>query len=84
MYAGFPDLSRRTILRYAKEIGLDVNRFTADLDSHKYKTRVMSEEQEGEAAGVGGTPTFFINGRKYNGIFDVASVTPLLKKEMSR
>ena len=29
MYAGFPDLSRRTVMRYAKEIGLDVNRFTA-------------------------------------------------------
>lgn len=84
MYAGFPDLSRKTVLRYAKEIGLDMNRFTAELDSHKYKARVMAEEQEGEVAGVGGTPTFFINGKKYNGIFDVATITPVIKKELSR
>jgi protein-disulfide isomerase len=82
MYAGFPDLSRKTVMRYAKEIGLDVNRFTADVDSHRFKTRVHAEEQEGEVAGVGGTPTFFINGRKYNGVFDVASVVPLIKKEL--
>jgi protein-disulfide isomerase len=82
LYAGFPDISRRTVLRYAKQIGLDVNKFTAELDSHKYKTRVHMEEQEGETAGVGGTPTFFINGKKYNGLFDVATVAPLIKKEL--
>ena len=82
LYAGFPDISRRTVLRYAKQIGLDMNRFTSELDSHKYKTRVHMEEQEGEAAGVGGTPTFFINGKKYNGLFDVATVGPLIKKEL--
>jgi protein-disulfide isomerase len=82
MYAGFPDLSRKTVMRYAKEIGLDLNRFTADVDGHKFKARVHSEEQEGEVAGVGGTPTFFINGKKYNGIFDVATVAPVIKKEL--
>ncbi len=84
MYAGFPDLSRKTVLRYAKEIGLDVNRFTAlrSTSRQKYKARVMSEEHEGEDAGVGGTPTFFFNGKKFNGVFDVASVTPIIKKEL--
>jgi protein-disulfide isomerase len=82
LYAGFPDLSRRTVMRYAKEIGLDVNRFADDVDSRKFKARVHNEEQEGEVAGVGGTPTFFINGKKYNGVFDVASVSPLIKKEL--
>jgi protein-disulfide isomerase len=81
LYAGFPDLSRKTVFGYAKQIGLDMNRFTADLDSRKFKTRVQFEEQEGEAAGVGGTPTFFFNGRKYNGIFEVAAVDSLIKKE---
>jgi protein-disulfide isomerase len=81
LYAGFPDLSRKTVLGYAKQIGLDVNRFTADLDSRKFKARVRSEEQEGEAAGVGGTPTFFFNGRKYNGVFEVGPVEAMMKKE---
>jgi protein-disulfide isomerase len=82
LYAGFPDLARKTVMNYAKEIGLDMNRFTADLDSHKFKTRVRAEEQEGEEAGVGGTPTFFFNGKRYNGVFDVATVAPLIKKEL--
>jgi protein-disulfide isomerase len=82
LYAGFPDLSRKTIMNYAKEIGLDINRFTADLDSHKFKARVRSEEQEGEVAGVDGTPTFFINGKKYGGTFEASIVAPLIKKEL--
>jgi protein-disulfide isomerase len=82
LYAGYPDLSRRTVMKYAQEIGLDVNKFTAAVDSHKYKARVHAEEQEGEAAGVAGTPTFYINGQKYNGLFDVASVVPVIKKEL--
>ncbi len=82
LYGGFPDLSRRTVLKYAKDIGLDMNRFVADVDSHKFRARVALEEHEGENAGVGGTPTFFIDGKKYNGLFDLATVAPLIKKEM--
>jgi protein-disulfide isomerase len=83
LYAGFPDLSRRTIMRYAKEIGLDVNKFEYELDHHKNQVRVLLEEHEGEAAGVGGTPTFFFNGKKFNGMFDVATVAPLIRKELA-
>ncbi|HYA17327.1 MAG TPA: thioredoxin domain-containing protein [Bryobacteraceae bacterium] len=82
LYGGFPDLSRATVMRYAKQIGLDLNRFTRELDSHKYKDRVHAEEQEGEAAGVGGTPTFYFNGRRYNGAFDLASVAPVIKSQL--
>jgi protein-disulfide isomerase len=82
LYAGFPDLSRKTVMIYAKELRLDMNKFTADLDSHKFRARVRTEEQEGEVAGVGGTPTFYFNGKKYNGVFDVASVVPIIKKEL--
>jgi protein-disulfide isomerase len=84
LYAGFPDLSRRRVFGYAKQIGLDMNRFTADVDSHKFATRVHTEEKEGENLGVAGTPTFFLDGRKYNGVFDVASVAPLIKKELTK
>ena len=81
LYAGFPDLSRNRIMGYARQLNLDVKRFTAEVDSHKYKARVAAEEQEGQAAGVSGTPTFFFNGRKYNGTFTAAAVVPLLRKE---
>jgi protein-disulfide isomerase len=81
LYGGFPDLSRPTVMRYAQQIGLDLKRFTSELDSHKYKTRVRAEEQEGEAAGVSGTPTFYFNGRKYNGPFEVAQVSAAIKAQ---
>jgi protein-disulfide isomerase len=82
LYAGFPDISRRTVFGYAKRIGLDMNKFTQDVDSHKFKTAVHNEEQQGEVAGVEGTPTFYINGKRYNGVFDVSSVAPLIKNEL--
>jgi protein-disulfide isomerase len=84
LYAGFPDLGRQRIDNYAKQLKLDIPRFNADLASHKYKARVLAEEKEGEVAGVEGTPTFFFNGKRYNGNFDVATVLPLIKKELGR
>jgi protein-disulfide isomerase len=82
LYGGFPDLSRNTVMRYAKQIGLDIDRFTKEVDSHKYKDRVHAEEQEGEAAGVGGTPTFYLNGRRYNGAFELSAVAPVIKSQL--
>ncbi len=81
LYANFRQLSRPRILSWAKEIGLDLPRFTADLDSHKYASRVASEEKQGEAAGVEGTPTFYIDGHRLNAVFDMATVTPLIVKK---
>jgi protein-disulfide isomerase len=78
LYANFRQLSRARILMWAKEMGLDLPRFTADLDSHKYKARVESEEKQGEAAGVEGTPTFYIDGHRLNAVFDTATVAPLI------
>ncbi len=82
LYAGFPDLSRQTVFGYARKIGLDMKKFTEDVDSHRFKTPVHIEEQEGEVAGVEGTPTFYINGKRYNGVFNVASVAPLIRNEL--
>ena len=81
LYAGFPDVSRNRVMGYARQLNLDLKRFTSDVDSHKYKARVDAEEKEGEEAGVSGTPTFYFNGRKYNGVFTAAAVVPLLRKE---
>jgi protein-disulfide isomerase len=59
-----------------------MNRFKADLDSHKYAARVHAEEQEGEVAGVEGTPTFFINGKRFNGVFEVSAIVPIIADEL--
>jgi protein-disulfide isomerase len=82
LYAGFPNLSRKTVFGYAQKLGLDMKRFTAEVDSHKYKARVAFEENEGEEAGVSGTPTFFVNGKKYNEVFTAAKMTPIIQQEL--
>ncbi len=54
--------ARTAFIAYAKQIGLNVNKFTTCLDSHKYKQNVTDSESEGTKLGVQGTPSFFING----------------------
>jgi protein-disulfide isomerase len=84
IFAAFPKpLTRTLIFSFAKQMNLNIPKFTADLDSHKFKARVMAEEQEGEVAGVAGTPTFFLNGKKYNSTFEAAQVLPLIRKELA-
>jgi len=82
MYANFRQITRAHILVWAGEVGLDMTRFRADLDAHKYAARVHTEEQEGEVAGVGGTPTFFIDGKKFNGVFEVKAIAPIILDEL--
>lgn len=84
MFANFRQLNRERIIALAKETGLDMTRFTADLDSNQTKARVTRELQEGTNAGVSGTPTFFINGKKYNGAVEPERLKPLLDKELGR
>jgi protein-disulfide isomerase len=82
MYANFRQINRARILIWAMEAGLDLNRFKTDLDSRKYAARVHAEEQEGEVAGVEGTPTFFINGKRFNGVFEVSAIVPIIADEL--
>lgn len=82
MYANFRTISRDRIFAWAKEIGIDTDKLRADLDSHKYASRVQAESNEGDNAGVEGTPTFFINGKRLNLSFEVATVAPLITEAL--
>lgn len=83
MYANFRSINRVRILAWANEIGLDMKRFEADLASHKYAARVASEERQGDNAGVEGTPTFFIDGKRLNASFEQGVVGPIIAQELS-
>ncbi len=52
---------------FAKELGLDTKQFNECFDSEKYKDEILADQQEGIAAGVKGTPAFFINGQFLSG-----------------
>lgn len=62
------------LVQYARELGLDVDAFRADLDSRRFAPRVARDAMSAEVAGVAGTPTFFINGRRYVGAYDASSL----------
>lgn len=58
---------RGDLLGYAKTLGLDMDRFERDLDSEAIKKVIAADIAEGGRLGVGGTPTFFVNGKVYSG-----------------
>ena len=60
-------LERDDLLRYAADLGLDVARFERDLAGHAYAGRVHEDVEGGRRSGVTGTPTYFINGARYDG-----------------
>jgi protein-disulfide isomerase len=60
-------LEDEDLLRYAASIGLDDQRFADDLANRTYAKHVRDDFRSGVRSGVNGTPTFFINGERYNG-----------------
>jgi protein-disulfide isomerase len=68
-------LSPRDLLRYAEELELDLDRFHTDLKRHEYADRITEDVASADASGVAGTPSFFINGKRHHGAYDVATLT---------
>ena len=63
------------LVEYARRIDLDVERFTGELDRHAHMSRVARDVDSADNSGVTGTPTFFINGLRHHGSFDIESLT---------
>ena len=71
-------LDDRHLVQYAQVLGLDHERLQRDLASHTYAGRVREDFRSGVRSGVNGTPTFFINGVRHDGAWDVESLTEAL------
>jgi protein-disulfide isomerase len=82
LFKNFQHLSRENVMLWAKQLGLDVDKFKADIDSRKFKAMVDKDLADGEAAGVYGTPAFYINGKQYNGEVSLAALKPILAAEL--
>jgi protein-disulfide isomerase len=61
-WSDLPD-AHATLVGYAQQIGLDIVKFKADLDSSAAKAAVVADQTEGEQIGIDQTPTFFVNGK---------------------
>ncbi|MGI8959641.1 MAG: DsbA family protein [Bryobacteraceae bacterium] len=82
MFATRDGLSKENLLALAQKNGLDLTRFEADLDSTEVKEAITRDVQDGDRAGVEGTPTLFIDGQRYNGPIDLESLKPVLEAEL--
>ena len=63
-------------------IGLDMKKFKAALDNGEFTARVKADMGEGQKAGVRGTPTIFVNGRKYQGQRNAKAMIAIIDKEI--
>jgi Na+/H+ antiporter NhaA len=68
--------------RYAAELELDVQRFSRELRTRTHAPRVARDVEGADQSGVAGTPTFFINGRRHHGAYDLPTLTEMVEREM--
>jgi protein-disulfide isomerase len=78
------ELGPRDLRRYAEELGLDVDRFTDELRRREYAPRVSEDVASADESGVSGTPTFFINGRRHYGVYDIRALTDAVRAAKTR
>jgi protein-disulfide isomerase len=84
LFANQRALDRASLERYAQELGLDMNRFKAAMDSNKYDALVSADMAEAGRLGVEGTPTFFVNGRKLVGAVPIDAFKSLIDEELKK
>jgi protein-disulfide isomerase len=78
------DLRPRDLLAYAEQLGLDVERFRDDLRRQRWAPRIEEDVDSADMSGVTGTPTFFINGRKHDGAYDIGALSAAVRAAGAR
>jgi protein-disulfide isomerase len=72
------------LVRYAEQLGLDLERFEQDLQRGVGLTRIDEDVDSADVAGVAGTPTFFINGRRHHGAYDISALAAAVRIARAR
>jgi protein-disulfide isomerase len=80
LFANQRALELDRFLVFAEVLGLDLERFAADLQQHTYQPRVREDFMSGIRSGVNGTPTFFVNGIRHNGGYDSESLLAAIRE----
>jgi protein-disulfide isomerase len=84
IFADQQSMSPEKYVEYARELGLDIDRFQADLASAEVKQRIDADTNEASKLGVTGTPAFFVNGRFLSGAQPFAAFKTLIDEELGR
>ena len=77
-------LTVRDLMGYAASLELDTGRFTADLRKHVGAARVAEDTDSADLSGVSGTPTFFVNGMRHYGAYDIETLSKAVKLALAR
>jgi predicted DsbA family dithiol-disulfide isomerase len=77
-------LEELDLQKYATELGLDADRFERDRRSPEIARRIDQDVNSGERSGVDGTPTFYVNGIRHDGGYDLESLRPAIVTSMQR
>jgi Na+/H+ antiporter NhaA len=72
-------LHPKDMWRYAEQLGLDGDRFAEDVRDHRGAARVARDVDSADLSGVSGTPTFFINGRRHYGPYDIDTLSKVAR-----
>jgi Na+/H+ antiporter NhaA len=70
--------------KYAADLGLDTERFDQDLRSHRGSGRIAEDVESADLSGVAGTPTFFVNGRRHHGAYDITGLAEAVRAARER
>ena len=84
IFANQREMSEANYLVYAKQLGLDIEKFKKDLTSDRVAKRIGADKSEASALGVTGTPAFFVNGRYLSGNQPLASFKRLIDAELAK
>jgi protein-disulfide isomerase len=84
LFDNMQSLDRPSLDKYAQELGLNMSKFKADLDSGRYKGQIDAEMKEGTNLGVSGTPAVFINGRKISGAYPFETFKKIADEELAK
>jgi protein-disulfide isomerase len=77
-------LTAKDLIRYAAELGLDIEQFTRDLRNHAGQAKIAADVNSADLSGVSGTPTFFINGKRHHGAYDISTLSDAVRAARAR
>jgi protein-disulfide isomerase len=72
------------LIRYAEQLGLDIDRFRDDLQQHTGADHIAEDIDSADLSGVSGTPTFFVNGRRHYGAYDIDTLSSEVRVARAR
>ncbi|WP_029135634.1 Na+/H+ antiporter NhaA [Nakamurella lactea] len=84
LFAHQDELRAADLQRYAGDLGLNVDRFRDDLAGHVHATRIAQDVESADVSGASGTPTFFVNGQRHYGAFDLETLSAAIRTARDR